>query len=245
MMSFERNWKRHQVTGSLEGRYVHNERIDAETSERIDPELQVLVGPRVRWLWDISGNFSSALSLGVIRILDPNDPETGLLQPQVGAQVSYLKERSVVSLRYLHGVTTNSLVGQTSTVDRVELRGFYPTTELLEDSGLTGTLAYQHAQFVDVQSESLSASSDQGAIDLAANWQQLEGLTWALRYQFSKRTRGVAVLGSTEETSRHQVQLMLTIRYPDRQAVEIPERNSDRVDEGQDQEALDQSQGGR
>ena len=244
-MVFERTYKRHQVTGSFEGRYVHNERIDEDSGLRIDPDLQVILGPRIRWLWDISGRLSSALSLGVVRVFAPDDIETGLLQPQATAQVNYLKERSTISLRFGHGVTTNSLVGQTSTTDRVELRGYYPTTEILEDSGLTGTIGYQHAQFIDVQSESLAASSDQGAIDIAATWRQYEGLSWALRYQFSKRTRGIAVLGSSEDTSRHQVQIGLTVRYPDRQAVELPERSGDRVDGANEQDEIEREQNRR
>ena len=243
-VAIDRSWRTHQLNAQFEAKYVHNERISPDTGERIDPDLQIHLGPRVRWLWDISGSFSSALSLGVLRVYDPEDYSQGLYQPDINARISFLKERSIVSLRFLHGVTTNSLVGQSSTVDRVELRGNYPLTEILKDAGLTGSIGYQHARLIDVGSSALTSSSDQGGLDLAANWRQYEGLSWNLRYQFSKQTRGVAVLGSTEDTSRHQVTVGLSVRYPDRQAVELPERSEERVDQANEEELFPEERGG-
>ncbi len=241
-LALERAWQRHQVTGSFEGKYVHNERIDVDSGDRLAPDLQVIAGPRVRWLWDISGTLSSSVTLGLVRVFEPDSFSTGIYQPNLAAQLAYFKHRSILTLRYLHGVNTNTLIGQTSTVDRGELRGYFPTPEILEDSGLTGTVGYQRAKFIDVDSESLAASSKQALGDVAATWRQYEGLTWAVRYQYSRGTRGVAAIGSTQETSRHQVQLMLTVRYPERQAVELPRRIIDRVDESNPTEDLEAQQ---
>jgi len=242
-LALERNWKRHQGTISAEGRYVHNEVID-ELGERQDPDKHIVAGPRVRWLWDISGTFSSSISAGLIRVFSPDDYNTGFYQPLASVQVSHLKERSLLTLRYVHDVATNSLVGQTSTIDRVSLRGDYPTTRLLEDSTISGTLAFQHAQFVNVQTESLERSANTGPLDLAGLWKQTDGLQWAVRYQYTKQNRDMPLLGQSQDFSRHQVQVIVTIRYPERQAVEIPKRRGERVDGADDESEEDEREGG-
>ncbi len=243
--TLERSWKHHELTGQLQARYVHNERVSTETGNRLTPDLQIHLGPQLRWLWDISGAFSSAVAVGVVRVFAPDDFNRGLYQPNLSVQVSYLRARSVLTMRLLHGVTTNSLVGQSSTIDRAELRGYYPLNDWIKDAGLSGTIAYQHAQFIDVQSSRLAASSDQTGFDLAASWKQSDGLVWALRYRYSMQTRGQAVLGAIGDTSRHQVTIGLSIRYPDRQALELPTQINERVDRGGEGEFAPDAAGGR
>jgi hypothetical protein len=232
--SVTRRWRVDAATLSAAAYYAHmGSRRPAEDSlvPPVDGESQLVVGPELRWRRDVGRHWSTDVGAGFVAAARIDEPAERQWEPTALAALRYVVDEGAASLSWRRGVSYNVLVGQSTISDTVSLRGDLP---LPWQDGLatSATIAYQRGHLLDFVDQSAAGTIDLWVLDAAAGWEIDEELSLGLRWQTIRQTRdGVRVPGVIENVSRTQVLLVVTGRYPGRQAAVLPGRDGYRVDQ--------------
>lgn len=225
-----RRWSAQRLSGGLRVNYTRINRTGAD-GQAADDDVQLRLGPEVGWAWDINRRFSTSVEAGFDAVFRPDDFGERIVSPRVVGRLGYFYARKAVSLSYSHQITTNTLVAETNSVDRVELRGSY-RLPWVQDLSVAGAVGAQRGRLVDLEASDLTETSDALVADVAVAWRQRDGIAWSLRYQYVTQDGGLAVDDGPNQLDRQEIQLSLAIQYPSPRALETERRQRNRVDGG-------------
>jgi hypothetical protein len=207
-------------------------------NEEVADQRTILFGPELRWVHDLSQDFSTDAMIGVTVTAPADDFERRSVFPVGGAFLRYAHDRYAASIGYRRTVATNVIVGETEATHVGEARGVVPLPwgDRLSASGAVGYANGEGTRVLDGAGNETQTSTVQWIGDLSLSWQITDAVSTALRYQLVRQNRGEdppVMPGDEEErTRRQQITLILEGRYPTRQAAELPRDPSSRVDGG-------------
>lgn len=203
----------------------------------------VQVGPELRWVHDLSQDFSTDAMIGVTASFPADDFSRRLVLPVGAAYLRYFHNRYSASAGYRRQVATNLLVGETEATHIAEIRGTVAIPRR-DDLTLSGAVGYANGRSLDVEGEQLIGKTTRWIGDVSLGWKATEELNVALRYSIvvQDRTQPLDLI-MNEHTRRNMVMVVLDGRYPSRQAVELEQRNDARADGGQDEVEAKREQG--
>ena len=198
-------------------------------------EKTIIAGPELRWVHDLSPDFSTDAMVGATATVQADDFSRGLLLPVGAAYLRYAHNRYSAAAGYRRLVATNLLVGESEVTNIAEARGTVAVPPR-DDVTASGAVGYANGRSLDVEGERQIGHTVRWIGDISFNWKATEEVNIALRYSivFQDRTQPLEEI-TDEHTRRNQVMVILEGRYPSRQAVELEQRNDGRADGGEDE----------
>ncbi len=196
-----------------------------------------LVGPELRWVHDVSEDFSTDAMIGMTITWPQGEFEQRQEFPVGAAYIRYQHDRYAASIGYRRTVATNIVLGETEATHVGEARGVIPLP-FADALSLSGALGYAKGESIGLvlDGQEVTGTTESWIGDLSLAWQMTDALSSSLRYQHVRQTRDDPRLmtddGEAERTRRQQITLVLEGRYPTRQAAELPKDASTRVDGG-------------
>lgn len=205
----------------------------------IPDQKTFLAGPELRWVHDLSEDFSTDAMIGMTMAWPQGQFERRQEYPVGAAYLRYAHDRYAASIGYRRSVATNVVLGETEATHIGEARGVIPLP--FDDRlSMSGALAYANGESIGITDvntgQEVTGTTVQWIGDVSVTWQMTDGIGTSLRYQQVRQTRDDPRImtddGQEERTRRQQITLMLEGRYPTRQAAELPRDASTRVDGG-------------
>ncbi|HKE18915.1 MAG TPA: hypothetical protein VKB80_28770 [Kofleriaceae bacterium] len=196
----------------------------------------ILVGPELRWVHDLSLDFSTDAMVGATASFAPGEFQDRSVYPVGDAYLRYTHERYAAQIGYRRNVVTNLQLGQTEITHVGEARGVIPLP-FGDRWSLAGSFAYANGESVgqvDMANNDVTLKTIQWVADGALSWQITDGIGASARYQYTRQNRdSLRMVDIVEErTRRQQITISLEGTYPTRQAAELPKDSSTRVDGG-------------
>lgn len=197
-------------------------------------EKTVIAGPELRWVHDLSQDFSTDAMIGATASFPADDFGSRLVLPVGAAYLRYFHNRYSAAAGYRRLVATNLLVGETEATHIADVRGTVAIPPR-DDLAVSGAVGYASGRSLDVAGERLIGKTERWIGDVALSWKAAEELDVALRYSIvvQDRTQPLEEI-MNEHTRRNMVMVVLEGRYPSRQAVELEQRNDARADGGEE-----------
>jgi hypothetical protein len=204
----------------------------------------VIVGPELRWVHDLSLDFSTDAMVGASATWPVGEFQRRAVFPVGAAFLRYQHDTFAASIGYRRAVATNVLLGETDVNHTGEARGVVPLpfTDRLSAAGAIGYSTGESVGRLNSLGEEVTLENEQWVGDVAVAWTISDGIAASLRYQYTRQNRDdllVTAMGDMvvdiieeERTRRQQITLVLEGSYPTRQAAELPRDSSTRVDGG-------------
>jgi hypothetical protein len=239
-LSLNKTFNFNAFTFSARASYSTVEAGDSELGAELEDTSTVLAGPELRWVHDLTTDFSTDASVGATVTFPPDEFENRQTYPVGAFYLRYTHDRYAASLGYRRTVLTNLQLGETTATHVGEARGVIPLP-FGDTLSLEGALIYSNGESVgrrDAANNEVELDTIAYIGDLALGWRLGDGLSTGLRYQYTRQNRdslpmmGEVGPGDVERTRRQQIMLTLEGTYPSRQAVELPRDSSTRVDAG-------------
>lgn len=221
----ERRFRYHLVGGELRTAFNRQEVPDIERS--------LTFSPGAFWTWDISERISTNTSGGVDIIGEYPTMERGLVVPRGAAALTYSHARGRATTGVSRGVATNLFGGDTTVTTQYFLNFGLPVPiKRPTAAGLAFT--YAKGEIID-----LELGDTRGRTDLvSANFtlQTEINRAWRVGFRFDTSKQDVediGVMGNFDATIRvTTASLVLTGRFPEQIAGQVPARSSDRTESG-------------
>jgi len=228
----DRAWRDDAVGGSVGARYVTLERENPEPMGGVTTEDNITVQGLLAWRRDISQRWNSVLDAGATALVPINAGEHFTLQPTVGGTLAYAPNWGSASLQARRSVAPNLAIARNTVSDSVFLNAGLPLPWLASDPGeprlaLQATVGGSRTRIIDTLNDDVTDGINVLVGDVALSYRAASALHVILRYQYLRQTSDAELANSFD---RQTVQLQLFGRWPDRQAAEIPARDSLRVD---------------
>lgn len=206
-----------------------------DRGEGVPNEETMILGPELRWVHDLSQDFSTDASIGATITFPVGEFDNRLILPVGSAYLRYSHDRYAAAAGYRRMVVTNLLVGETEATHIGEARGTVPIPTR-DDLSASGAVGYASGRSVDTEAGQLVGSTERWIGDVSLNWKVTEEVNLALRYSIVLQDRSQPLEEVMEEhTRRNMVMAVFEGRYPSRQAVELEQRNDGRADGGEDE----------
>ena len=206
-----------------------------DRGEGMPNEETIILGPELRWVHDLSQDFSTDASVGATITFPLGEFENRLVLPVGSAYLRYSHNRYSAAAGYRRMVATNLLVGETEATHIGEVRGTVPIPKR-DDLSVSGAVGYANGRSVDTEAGQLVGHTVRWIGDVSTTWKMTEEVNLALRYSLVFQDREQPLEEIMEEhTRRNMVMVVLEGRYPSRQAVELEQRNDGRADGGEDE----------
>jgi hypothetical protein len=206
-------------------------------------ENTIITGPELRWVHDLSQDFSTDAMIGVTAAFPADDFSRRLVLPVGAAYLRYFHDRYSASAGYRRMVATNLLVGETEATHIAEVRGTVAVPPR-DDLTVSGAVGYASGRSLDIDAERLVGRTTRWVGDVSLSWKASGELSMALRYSIVLQDRSQPLEEIMDEhTRRNMVMVVLEGRYPSRQAVELQQRNDARADGGEDEIEARREQG--
>jgi hypothetical protein len=228
----------HSFTLTGRGTYSTLDNGEDEMGRQIPDSETVLFGPELRWVHDLSEDFSTDAMIGLTIAAPANDFSRRSEYPVGAAYLRFARDRYAAAIGYRRNVATNIILGETEATHIGEVRGVVPLP-LAERLSMAGAVAYSNGESIGIvgaQGQDLTGTTVQWVGDVSVAWQIAEALSASIRYQrvWQDRTDprvptpdGMIV---EQHTRRQQITLVFEGRYPTRTAAELPKDPSTRVD---------------
>ncbi len=206
-----------------------------DRGEGVPNEETIMLGPELRWVHDLSQDFSTDASVGATITFPVGEFENRLTLPVGSAYLRYSHDRYSAAAGYRRMVATNLLVGETEATHIGEVRGTVPIPRR-DDLSISGAVGYANGRSVDTEAGQLVGHTVRWIGDISTTWKATEEVNLALRYSLVFQDREQPLEEIMEEhTRRNMVMVVLEGRYPSRQAVELEQRNDGRADGGEEE----------
>lgn len=206
-----------------------------DRGEGMPNEETVILGPELRWVHDLSQDFSTDASVGATITFPLGEFENRLVLPVGSAYLRYSHNRYSAAAGYRRMVATNLLVGETEATHIGEVRGTVPIPKR-DDLSVSGAVGYANGRSVDTEAGQLVGHTVRWIGDISTTWKATDEVNLALRYSLVFQDREQPLEEIMEEhTRRNMVMVVLEGRYPSRQAVELEQRNDGRADGGEEE----------
>jgi hypothetical protein len=214
-----------------------------DRGEDMPDENTIIAGPELRWVHDLSQDFSTDAMIGATASFPADDFGRRLVLPVGAAYLRYFHDRYSAAAGYRRLVATNLLVGETEATHIAEVRGTVAVPPRT-DVSVSGAVGYASGRSLDVENEQLVGKTTRWIGDVSVNWKATEEVNIGLRYSIvvQDRTQPLEEI-MNEHTRRNMVMVVLDGRYPSRQAVELEQRNDARADGGQEEVDAKREQG--
>jgi hypothetical protein len=228
----DRGWKYSAVALQLSGAFVQLERSTGEDRETD----QVNSSAVISWRRDFGPRWSSLIDAGVTALVPLDEGDEMVIQPTVGAGVSYAPNWGSAGLQIRRSVTPNLYLAQNTINDSAIVNAWLPLPWLTDDPLLPkltvqGTLGIQRSQLIDTNDGTIQSGYDLFAGDVAVNYVPRDAMVVSVRGQHLRQVRDEdAVMANVNSYDRTTIMVTVTGRFPDRLAAEIPQRSSMRVD---------------
>jgi hypothetical protein len=228
------NFNAFTLTGR--GRYTVIDAGDDPNGAALPGNKTILAGPELRWVHDLTLDFSTDAMVGATASWAPGDFQDRSIYPVGDAYLRYTHDRYAAQIGYRRTVVTNLQLGQSDVTHVGEARGVIPLP-FGDRWSLAGAVAYSNGESVgalDTAGNDVTLKTIQWVADGALSWQVSDGIATSLRYQYTRQTRDSLLPTGIEEqrTRRQQITFSLEGTYPTRQAAELPKDSSTRVDSG-------------
>ncbi|HEY8142772.1 MAG TPA: hypothetical protein VIG06_08875 [Kofleriaceae bacterium] len=206
-----------------------------DRGEGMPNEETIMLGPELRWVHDLSQDFSTDASVGATITYPLGEFENRLVLPVGSAYLRYSHNRYSAAAGYRRMVATNLLVGETEATHIGEVRGTVPIPKR-DDLSVSGAVGYANGRSVDTEAGQLVGHTVRWIGDVSTTWKATDEVNLALRYSLVFQDREQPLEEIMEEhTRRNMVMVVLEGRYPSRQAVELEQRNDGRADGGEEE----------
>jgi hypothetical protein len=239
-LSLGKTFKFHSFTFAGRGTYTRVNGGEVDLVEQPDTET-VIVGPELRWVHDLSLDFSTDAMVGASATWPVGEFQRREIFPVGAAFLRYQHDRFAASVGYRRAVATNVLLGETDVSHTGEARGVVPLPfgDRLSAAGAVGYSTGESVGRLNSMGEEVTLKNKQWIGDLAVAWTISDGIAASLRYQYTRQNRDDLFVNDMamdiieeERTRRQQITLVLEGTYPTRQAAELPRDSSTRVDGG-------------
>jgi len=206
-----------------------------DRGEGVPNEETVIAGPELRWVHDLSQDFSTDSMVGATVTFPFGEFENRLILPVGAAYLRYAHNRYSAAAGYRRLVATNLLVGESEATHIAEIRGTVAVPPR-DDVTASGAIGYANGRSIDIENERLVGRTERWIGDVAFSWKAKEELNLSVRYSivFQDRTQPLEEV-MNEKIRRNMVMLVLEGHYPSRQAVELEQRNDGRADGGDEE----------
>lgn len=229
----DRTWKFSAASLQVGASFVQLERIVAmaptEATDQVNTNLLV------SWRRDFGPRWTGLLDAGMTGIVPLDEGDQLVLQPTVGAQVGYFPEWGSAGLQLRRAVAPNLYLAQNMITDSVIANAWLPLPWLTDDPHLPklsvqGTVGAQRNRLIDTATGDVQSGFDVFSGDVAVNYVPRGGVTVALRAQHLRQIAAEDAAMTVLGYARNTVMLVVTGRFPERLAAEIPLRATLRVD---------------
>lgn len=230
----------HSFTLSGRGTYSVLDTGEDLQGVELDDQKTILLGPELRWVHDLSQDFSTDASVGVTVTFPVGEFQDREVFPVGAAYLRWARDRYAASVGYRRSIATNIVLGETEATHVAEARGVVPIP-LAEKLSMAGAVGYSDGRSIGIltaSGEQVEGHTTQWVGDISTSWQATDAISTSLRYQRVWQDRQdprLMELGGTSDeqhTRRQQITVVLEGRWPTRQAVELPTDASSRVDSG-------------
>lgn len=224
------------------GTYSYIEQGEDADGNDLENQKTILAGPQLRWVHDLSLDFSTDAMIGATVSMRADDFENREVFPIGSAFLRYTHDRYAAAIGYSRAVATNIIVGDTEATHVVEARGVVPVPvkhkaflDRLAASGAVGYINGETLRDPNEAGEDINGHTVAWIGDVALLWQTNDAISLSARYQIAWQNRDdpfLLMMEDPERTRRQQFTVILEGRYPTRQAAELPKDSSTRVDKG-------------
>ncbi len=229
----DRSWKFSAASLQLGTSFVTLERVVAMMATESND--QVNVNGVVSWRRDFGPRWTSLLDAGATSIVPLDDGDQLVVQPTVGAQISYFPNWGTSGLAIRRSVAPNLYLAQNTIADSAIVNAWLPLPWLATDPhqpklSVQGTLGAQRTRLIDTATGDIESGFNVYAGDVAVNYAPRAGVTVALRFQHLRQVAAEDAAMDVNGYVRNTAMISVIGRFPDRMAAEVPMRSSLRVD---------------
>lgn len=235
-LTLNKTFNFHSFAFAGRGTYTRVNAGDDALGAQLQDTETVIVGPELRWVHDLSLDFSTDAMVGVSATWPLGEFERRAVFPVGAAFLRYQHDTFAASIGYRRAVATNVLLGETEVNHTGEARGVVPLPfgDRWSAAGAIGYSTGESVGRLNSEGEEVTLDNEQWVGDVALAWTISDGLSTSLRYQYTRQNREdlMLLVIDEERTRRQQITLVLEGSYPTRQAAELPRDSSTRVDGG-------------
>jgi len=200
---------------------------------------QVLVPATLSWRRDLSRRWMSIVDVGATAIIPLIKVSATVVQPTVGASISYAPDWGSAALSVRRSVAPNLYIAQNTITDSAALSCWLPLPWLAKDPRepkltFQTTLGVARTSILDAETSDAVSRFDIGTFDLGLGYAIASQLSVGARYQFLIQDSDEETMLQVYNYQRHTVLVSFSGRWPSRVAGEIPAQASLRVDGGND-----------
>jgi hypothetical protein len=250
VLGFERSFRKNSVSLEAGGSWVRLERhasrfIDESTDPLLELQKsrldrQLVPRTRAQWRHDFNKVWSGSADGGLAFVfpygVDPYNPmatdrKNGVF-PIAGTQLSYVQPWGRAQLQVRRDITPNLFVAQNTVNDIVIATAAMPMN-WLDDSAmrrpkfvLRASAGALRTQLIDTITGDQASSFLVGRIDVGINYTPRPGVVYGARYEVLAQTGNKQAEQIVPGFFRNTLFFTFAIRYPDRVAVEVPQRRS-------------------
>jgi hypothetical protein len=197
------------------------------------------------WRRDLGRRWSSLLDAGGTAIIPIDEGDQFVMQPTVGAALSYFPEWGSATVQARRSVVPNLFIAQNTITDSATASLTLPLPWLAVDPAqprlsVRGTGGYQRTQIIDLDTGDNGDGYDVIVGDLAVEYAMSNALALSVRYQYIKQDAENDTLIETVDYTRQTAMITVYGRWPDRLAGQVPSSESLRVDRGNGVEMSEQ-----
>ncbi len=225
-LRLDRSFQRHRVGMSVRTAFNRQEVPDVQRT--------LTFGPGVFWTWNTTDAISLNASGGLDVIGEYPGLGRGLSVPRASAAVTYSHERGRATMGATRGVAAN-LFGGDTTVNTQYFSNVAMPLPSKRPMVVGLAAAYATGDIIDITLEDPRGTTERVSADINLGMELTRAWQLGVRLETSKQTqRDVLADMSTFEATTTQTQglIVLTGRFPEVMAAQVPVRSTDRVESG-------------
>jgi hypothetical protein len=187
---------------------------------------------------DLTKGWTGVLDVGGVAVMPTDGRGKSVVVPVGGGSLAYYPAWGTASLSVRRDVNPNLLIAQNTISSSAVAAAWLPLPWGKEDASspdwsFQGTLGVSRTQLIDSTNGEVVQGFDDLLGDVALNWNVRKNAGFSFRYQFIWQSASTAAMESTLPVYgfvRNTVLVQFFGRWPERLAVEVPVRQTLRVD---------------
>jgi hypothetical protein len=201
------------------------------------PEVQrsLIAGPGVFWTWNVTQSISTNATAGADAVGEYPAFSRGITVPRGSAAVTYSHERGRATAGFARGAAVNIFGGDTTIDNSFFLNAGLPVPLPIERPvALTAGVVYSTGRIIDLDIGDTRGRNKRLSADVLLGTQINPAWLLAFRFNTSKQERqDITEMGTVNSITRQTiVSVVLTGRFPQEIAGQVPRQSSDRVESG-------------
>lgn len=223
----ERTFRYHLLGGDTRLTYTRQEQPDVQRS--------LIAGPGAFWTWNVTESISTTTTAGIDAVGEYPAFARGVTVPRASAALTYSHERGRATVGYSRGAVVNIFGGDTTIDNSVFLNVGLPVPLFVRRPvALTIGAIYSTGKIIDLEIGDTRGRNTRISGDITIGTQINPAWVLGARFNMNKQDRDdEGDMGNVSTTIRQTVvSVVLTGRFPEEIAAQVPRQSSDRVESG-------------